>query len=54
MLSIGAVQVLNGRILTGETFERLINPERDIPASSIRFHGITSEMVEGKPPARIV
>ena len=54
MLSIGAVQVLNGRILTGETFERLINPERDIPASSIRFHGITSEMVECKPPARIV
>ncbi len=54
LLSIGAVQVLNGRILTGETFERLINPERDIPPLSIRFHGITPAMVEGKPPARIV
>ncbi len=54
LLSIGAVQVLNGRILTGETFERLIDPERDIPAHSIRFHGITPAMVEGKPPARIV
>lgn len=54
LLSIGGIQVLDGRILTGETFERLINPERDIPPASIRFHGITSAMVEGKPPARIV
>lgn len=54
LLSIGGVQVIDGRILTGETFERLINPERDIPPFSIRFHGITSAMVEGKPPARIV
>lgn len=54
ILSIGAVQVLNGRILTSETFERLIDPERDIPTLSTRFHGITPDMVEGKPPARIV
>ena len=34
LLSIGTVRVVNGRILTGETFERLINPGRDIPAST--------------------
>lgn len=54
LLAIGAVQVLNGRILTSETFERLINPERDIPPLSTRFHGITPAQVVGKPPARII
>lgn len=54
LLSIGAVQVVNGRLLTSETFERLIDPGRDIPEVSTRIHGITADMVKGKPPARIV
>jgi DNA polymerase-3 subunit epsilon len=54
LLAIGAVRIVNGRILTGETFSALIHPKRSIPPSSIRFHGITDEMVRDCPPVEEV
>lgn len=54
LLSIGAVRIVNGRILTGETFSALINPRRPIPPASTRFHGITDEMVRDRPAAEAV
>jgi len=46
--------VLNGRILTGESFERIVDPKRPIPKESIRFHGITEDMIKDKPPIQVV
>lgn len=49
IVQIGAVRVLNGRLVTGETFETLVDPGRPIPPASSRVHGVTDERVAGAP-----
>jgi DNA polymerase III subunit epsilon len=49
IISIGAVRILNGRLLRQETFDRLVDPGRSISPASMAVHGISSEMLAGQP-----
>lgn len=49
ILQLGAVRIVNGRVLAHENFEQLVDPGRAIPVAGIAIHGITPEMVEGQP-----
>jgi len=49
IIQIGAARCVNGKLLKQESFEQLVNPGRLIPAAGIPIHGITQDMVRGKP-----
>ncbi len=49
IVQIGAARIVNGKLLRQECFEQLVDPARLIPAASTQIHGITQDMVAGKP-----
>lgn len=49
IIQIGATRIVNGKLLKQESFEQLVNPGRLIPAATVPIHGITQDMVRGKP-----
>jgi len=49
IIQIGATRLVNGKLLKSESFDQLVDPQRSIPAAGIPIHGITPEMVAGKP-----
>ncbi len=54
LLAIGAVRMVGPRILVGETFFRLVRPERTVWGSTVPIHGIRPVDVASAPEARHV
>jgi DNA polymerase-3 subunit epsilon len=50
IISIGAVRIVNGRLLQGEVFEQLVNPRRPISREATRIHGLDDRALAGAPP----
>jgi DNA polymerase-3 subunit epsilon len=49
IIQIGAIRIVNGRILFNETIDQLVAPQRSIPAASVEIHGISPELLKGQP-----
>ncbi|MCA9404863.1 MAG: 3'-5' exonuclease [Candidatus Omnitrophica bacterium] len=52
IIEIAAIKVKNNEII--DTFDELINPERDIPLEAQRINNISNDMVAGAPTADAV
>ncbi|MGH8674041.1 MAG: exonuclease domain-containing protein [Burkholderiales bacterium] len=50
IISIGAVRLVNRRLLRNEVFEQLVNPHRPLNPESARVHGIDAAALAGQPP----
>jgi DNA polymerase-3 subunit epsilon len=49
IISIGAVRIVNARLLKHEVFERLVNPRRPLNRDSARVHGIDAAALAAQP-----
>ena len=49
IISIGAVRIVNARLLKNEVFERLVNPRRPLNRESVRIHGIDAAALAAEP-----
>ncbi|WP_204114725.1 3'-5' exonuclease [Shimia biformata] len=49
IVQMGAVRVVNGRIVPGEAINQLVNPGIKIPTSSTKVHRVTDMMVADAP-----
>ncbi len=49
IVSLSAVRIRGGKVVSGSVFHTLVNPGRPIPPESIKFHGIDDEAVKDAP-----
>ncbi len=54
IIQIGALRIVNGRLLRNENFNQLVDPERFLRPEGTRIHGITDDMVRGQPHIDVV
>jgi len=54
IIQIGAARIVNGKLLRGEVFEQLIDPCRPMDPESVKVHGITADMLAGRPTIETV
>ncbi len=50
IVSIGAVRIVNGRLLEHEVFEQLVDPGRPMSPDAARITGIETAMLANQPP----
>ena len=48
IVEIGCVEMMNN-FPTGKTWQRYINPERDMPEEAFKIHGLSEEFLSNKP-----
>ena len=49
IVSVGAVRIVNGRLLEQEVFEQLVDPRRPMSAEASKITGIENAMLENQP-----
>ncbi len=54
IIQLGAVRIVNGRLLRHEHFDQLVDPERLLRPEGTRIHGLTDDMVRGQPTIDVV
>jgi DNA polymerase-3 subunit epsilon len=49
IIQLGAVRIVNGRLLHNECIDQLVNPQRPVPESSVKIHGIDPQLLPSQP-----
>lgn len=49
IISIAGVRIIKGKLHPEETFDKLVNPKRNIPLESLKIHEIYPEMLVNEP-----
>ncbi|MFO1422361.1 MAG: exonuclease domain-containing protein [Candidatus Competibacteraceae bacterium] len=49
IIAIGAVRIVNNRLLRAESYEQRVDPKRPIDPRAETIHGISNEMLRGQP-----
>jgi len=49
IIQLGAVRIVNGRLLHHECIDQLVNPQRPVPKSSVEIHNIDPDLLPLQP-----